>query len=280
MTYKIPEQDIANYYRDGYIVFKRIVPTTLIKELRVEADKGAAIVREINPQAQRIQPLQAHEGKLNLQPFREYAQLSDLRDAIDQLLSKDHVWAKLDIMGILLEPTQYAWCTSWHRDITAASSRLARDEFEDLVLDWQAVNQINCPLYDDECTWFVPGSHVRTLDLPGELAAVAREAELKVGWPARQDGTPQDIVQREANCQAYCQGMPGGIPLRLNAGDFALYRPFGWHLGTYLPYKKRATLHDGLFTSEYEKWWRPWIKGGSPRWIKNRPSQTPQPATV
>jgi hypothetical protein len=274
MTYKIPEQDIAGYYRNGYIVFKRIIPTTLIKELRVEADKAAAIVRAANPQAQRIQPLQAHEGKINLQPFRDYAQLSDVRDAIDQLLSKDQRWANLDVMGILLEPTQYAWCTSWHRDITAASSRLPREEFEALVLDWQAVNQVNCPLYDDECTWFVPGSHVRTLDMPGELTVAARDAELKVGWGARKDGEPDDLIQREANCQTYCEGMPGGIPLRLNAGDFALYRPFGWHLGSYLPYKKRATLHDAMFQPDYEAWWRKWIKGESPRWSRKRATET------
>lgn len=277
MTYKIPEQDIAGYYRDGYIVFKRIIPTTLIRELRIEADKAAAIARAANPQAQRIQPLEAHAEKINLAPFRDYAELPALRDAVDQLLSKEHTWANLDVMGILLEPSHYAWCTSWHRDITTQSSRLPREEFEALVLDWHAVNQINCPLYDDECTWFVPGSHVRTLDLPGELSAVARDAELKVGWGARKDGAPEDLIAREANCEAYCKGMPGGIPLRLNTGDFALYRPFGWHLGTYLPYKKRATLHDIMFSPAFETWWRQWSKGGSPRWNKN---PTPQAAAV
>jgi hypothetical protein len=277
MTYKIPDQDIADYYHHGFIVFKRILPTSLIKDLRIEADKAAAIIRAQNPQAQRIQPLQAHDGKINLQPFRDFAQLPALRDAIDQLLSKDHTWGNLDVMGILLEPTQYAWCTSWHRDITAESSRLPIDEFEELVLDWKTVNQINCPLYDDECTWFVPGSHVRTFDLPGERTAAAREADLKVGWMARKEGAPDDLIQREANCDTYCKAMPGGIPLRLCAGDFALYRPFGWHLGTYLPYKKRATLHDAMFTPHYETWWRQWIKGGSPRWSK-KPAPVPAPA--
>ena len=45
--------------------------------------------------------------------------------------------------------------------------------------------------------------------------------------------------------------MPGAVQLRLNAGDFALYRSSAWHLGNYVPYRKRATLHDFCGTPEY-----------------------------
>ena len=50
--------------------------------------------------------------------------------------------------------------------------------------------------------------------------------------------------------------MPGAVRLRLNAGDCAVYRNTLWHLGSYLPYRKRATLHDAVETPEYAAWWR------------------------
>jgi len=165
---------------------------------------------------------------------------------------------------VLINPTQTPWCTSWHRDMTLQSSRLPADEFQDIMLDWNSANQINCPLYDDDCTWFVPGSHLRARDLPGETAAAQAHGDLH--WmPKDKAGDP---VERERRCLNYTMAMPGAVQLRLNAGDFAMYRPIGWHTGNYTPSKKRATLHDALFTLVYEKWWRQWISGGSPRWTR------------
>lgn len=48
--------------------------------------------------------------------------------------------------------------------------------------------------------------------------------------------------------------MPGAKRLYLEAGDLALYRSTLWHIGNYVPYKKRATLHDNAMTPEYVAW--------------------------
>lgn len=48
--------------------------------------------------------------------------------------------------------------------------------------------------------------------------------------------------------------MPGAVPLHLEAGDFALYRSTLWHIGNYVSYSKRATLHDSAMTPEFEEW--------------------------
>ena len=48
--------------------------------------------------------------------------------------------------------------------------------------------------------------------------------------------------------------MPGAVQLHLEAGDFCLYRNTLWHLGNYLPYRRRATLHDAVDTDEFFAW--------------------------
>jgi len=261
MTYKVPEQDIASYYRDGYIVFRQILPATLVTDLRREVDKAYPIARaKSGPDAQRIQPIASYADKLDLKPFNDYAQLPALREAIDQVLSPNHTWGDLSVMGVLLSPEATPWCTAWHRDMTLQTSRLSPVEFQDIMLDWNSANQINAPLYDDSCTWFVPGSHLRARDLPEELAA--QHAPVDYGVKSK----ITDPAEKERACFNYSRGMPGAVQLHLNAGDFALYRPIGWHIGNYVPYRKRATLHDALFTPVYKTWWKQWIAGGSPKW--------------
>lgn len=269
MSRRIPEQDIAGFYRDGYIIFRGILPDSLVRDLRSACDKAVQIARRIGgSQAQRLQPVQKYEGELNLLPFRDYAQLPALHDALRSLLTPEHSHGRLDIMGVLLEPEDRAWCTKWHRDITLKSSRLTAEDFHGLMLDWDCVNQVNCPLYDDDCTWFVPGSHLRMRDLPGELEAAAATMGVAGGQETAEERRNMDPVTLERACLKYTKSMPGAVQLKLHAGDFALYRPIGWHLGNYVPYKKRATLHDGVFTPRYEEWWRQWRAGGAPRWEK------------
>ncbi|MBI3831054.1 MAG: phytanoyl-CoA dioxygenase family protein [Planctomycetes bacterium] len=268
MPYALRDADVANYYKEGYIVFRQILPTALIRDLRRECEKALRIARRVSgAQAQRLQPVQQYADELDLRPFKDYADLPPLRAAIAALLTPRHVYGHADVCGVLFEPEHVPWCTDWHRDITLESSRLPAEDFQELLLDWNFSNQINCPLYDDACTWFVPGSHLRPQNLPGESAAAKQPAG--VGWATRNaDATAVDLVERERACLNYTQGMPGAVQLRLHAGDFCLYRSLGWHIGNYVPYMKRATLHDKVFTPEYEVWWRQWIKGGSPRWEK------------
>lgn len=271
MTYKIPEQDIASYRRDGYIVFKRIIPPSLITDLRVQAEKAAAIVRAKDPQAQRIQPVGSYADQLDMKPFQDFAQLPAINDALQQVTTPEHYYGKLDVLGILLEPSKDAWCTSWHRDISLESSKLSLEDFEELIYDWNTAHQINSPLYDDECTWYVPGSHLRSFDLPGETALIQQPKEIGVGWPGqKQQGA--DAITRELSCDKYTRAMPGAVQLRLMAGDFALYRASGWHTGNYVPYKRRATLHDAVFNPRHEIWWRNWGKGIRTPWRQKPPT--------
>ena len=53
---------------------------------------------------------------------------------------------------------------------------------------------------------------------------------------------------------AGCGGAGESSGLLLAAGDFCLYRNSLWHLGNYVPYAQRATLHDAVDTDEFESW--------------------------
>ena len=108
-------------------------------------------------------------------------------------------------------------------------------------------NQINCPLYEDNCTWYVPGSHLRD-DLPDEIDAA--------GAPLPPEDEPCET--RERTCLEYTQAMPRSERLYMDAGDFALYHPNGWHLGNYLPGRRRVTIHDFAPTPRLLDWYDRW----------------------
>lgn len=248
----VTDVDRSRFFRDGYIVFRQLLPTSLITDLRSRTDHATALARHRHgEQAQRLQPLQQYDDELDLQPFRDFVELPQLRAALDAALSADHVPMGLSVLALFVEPATRPYCTDWHRDITLQSSGLELAEFRRLLLDWQCVNQINCPLYDDSSTWFVPGSHLREYDLPGEAEAA------NAVWIAPQS----DAATQERLCWDYAAAMPGAVQLHLNAGDLALYRPSGWHLGNYAPHRKRATLHTVVSTPQYSEWWHAWVAG-------------------
>ena len=53
---------------------------------------------------------------------------------------------------------------------------------------------------------------------------------------------------------ALLRSMPGAVQIHLDAGDFCLYRNTLWHLGNYVPYRIRSTLHDAVDTEEFAAW--------------------------
>src|SRR6185503_6040797 len=93
MAYTLRDEDIANYYKEGYIVFRQILPTALIGDLRRECDKAVQIARRVGGgQAQRLQPIQKYEGEMDMKPFNDYAELPALHEAIAALLTPGHVY--------------------------------------------------------------------------------------------------------------------------------------------------------------------------------------------
>ena len=250
MPFRFSEQHIEGYYHHGCTVFRGILPPALIKELRAVTDQAREIAREQRGgQVQRIQPVGKYADRLNLKPFQDYVQLPELNDALQRVLSPHHTLAGVDRLAVLLEPAEHSYCTAWHRDITEQSAGVDAREMRELQKDATFFTQVNCPLYTDTCTWYVPGSDGRP-DVSGEQEAAAQAPKL--------DG--KSDAERERLCLEYCQSMPRAMQFVLEPGDFALYRPNGWHIGSYAPYRKRATLHDGVWKPETRMWYQRWFK--------------------
>ena len=45
--------------------------------------------------------------------------------------------------------------------------------------------------------------------------------------------------------------MPDAVQLVLNPGDFCIYRNIGWHIGNYIPYRTRMTIHTQCDTPSF-----------------------------
>lgn len=252
MAFKFCDSMIHDYWQQGYVCFRNILPASLVRDLRVECDKARRLAHEINgPQAQRLQPVTKYGDRLNLKPFYDYSELPVLVDAVNRLLGPFTGPVKpatMSVLGVLVEPLERPRQHGWHRD--GVSDHVLPDQKKaDLQKAWgervlrpYGGNQINCAIYPDSCLWYVPGSHLRYHDLPGERQL------FDYNTPG---GNPFDSMQgSEAELERIyieeCQRFPGAQCMHLYPGDYLLYRSNAWHTGLYFTYQPRATLHDSL----------------------------------
>jgi hypothetical protein len=241
LTFHYTEQHRTEYSTDGVTILRGIIPATLLSDLRREAEKARAIARlEHGPRAQRLQPVWPYEG-LDLQPFRDFLILPELRATVEEILGTEH--RPSDRMAVFLDPERDAWCTAWHRDWGNVPG-IDLDAYFKCVADLRMFNQLNAALYDDHSLWVVPSSD-RRADTDEERAAFA---SYPPPTPVLDDA--MSASEREVACIDYAHRMPGGMPVTLFAGDVAFYRACIWHLGCYIPYTRRATLHDSFLCEE------------------------------
>jgi hypothetical protein len=153
------EQLREAYVTDGFTVLRGLIPASLLADLRRETDIAREIARtQKGPQTQRLQPVYAYE-ELDPRPFRDFLNLPELQATVEGILGKGHTQS--DIMGVLLEPAEAAWCTHWHRDWGYNHPDVDREAFFRVISNLRLFNQLNAALYDDHSLWVVPGSHAR-----------------------------------------------------------------------------------------------------------------------
>ncbi len=246
MAFRQSERHADELQTHGYTVFRGIVPPSLIDDLREACTEGRDRVRALRGvQVQRFQPISAFD--LSPQPFQDFRELPELGEAIRRALTREHTYGDPSQMGVLLEPGESAWCTHWHRDSRDNQPHMSLASWKAAFSDWRCFGQSNCPLYADSSLWVVPGSHVRP-DLPREtLRCPSRPVE-------RPDLEAASPAARERRCREYAESMPGALQVHLAAGDYCLYRSVMWHMGSYLPYTRRATLHDFVDTPTFAAW--------------------------
>ncbi len=246
MVYRYSDRQREEYITDGFTILRGLIPAALLTDLRRETDTARTIARnKYGPQAQRLQPVYAYE-ELDSRPFRDFLGLPEMRATVEGILGPDH--RPSDIMGVLLEPAQNAWCTHWHRDWGYNAPHVDLEAFFRSVTDLRMHNQLNAALYDDHSLWVVPGSHARE-DTQEERAPFPR-----IPPPGPELNAGMAPAERELTCLNYVRQMPGAIPVTLFAGDVAFYRACQWHIGAYVPYTRRATLHDGFYCAEDYAW--------------------------
>ena len=201
---------IDEYLANGYQIFRNIIPPSLLADLRCQADIARDLAHQLNGrQTQRIQPLDQYGDRIDLQPFRDYVELPVLKDAVEALLGPGYTHGHLHVMGLLVEPLDHPWHCGWHRDGVvevpiAGRDQEVRDSVNEVWHDLRIFNQVNCALYADSCTWFVPGSHLRSFDLPGAQPMHLNAGDFMIyrshGWhtglylPYQPRATIHDIV--------------------------------------------------------------------------------------
>jgi hypothetical protein len=259
MAIEIRDEMFAEYFSRGYLILRNVIPPALLKDLRREAAKARDLAHSLHgPMSQRIQPIAKYADKVDQKPFQDYCELPDLTDAVSKLFGAKCTHGHRDIMGLLIEPKEKPWNQGWHRDGPVEVPLAAQDEplmrrLDAFVLDLRAFNQVNCALYNDCSTWYVPGSHLRARDLPGERQTVgAPEVTSELEGMSNEE--------REVRNIQHARNFPGAVQTQLGPGDYMIYRNLAWHCGNYVPYTPRATIHDTIkFVDPPEQhsggWW-------------------------
>jgi ectoine hydroxylase-related dioxygenase (phytanoyl-CoA dioxygenase family) len=246
MSYRYTEQNREEYLHAGFTILRGLIPAALLADLRRETDRAREIARtQHGAQAQRLQPVYSYP-ELNPQPFRDFLNLPELRKTVDNILGAD--FQQTDNMGVLLEPAEKPWTTHWHRDWGYNVDGMDLEQFFEAAKNWNTFNQFNAALYDDHSLWAVPGSQNR------EDTEEERRAFPHVPPPGPEFTETMTLPERELTCSTYARKMPGAVPVALLAGDCAFYRASIWHIGVYIPYTKRATLHDNFFGPDDLRW--------------------------
>ena len=249
----ITEEDRRKYREEGYHIIPQVIPASLLKDLRREAARAQEIARRIDgPQAQRISILGNYSDELDMSAFNAFDEIEGLEQAIRDLLTPEHFLQPTAEATILFAPRDRPWSTEWHRDFRdhieeEPWKQYLADSWEATSNDFKLWNQVNCPLYEDNSTWYVPGSFKRTSNTPQENALYASSTQEKL----RDESNEISDEALELYCLNYCQAMPDAVQLVLNPGDFCIYRNVGWHIGNYVPYRKRMTIHTQCDTREF-----------------------------
>lgn len=262
--------DRQAYTRDGFFIFRDLIPHADLPELRAMTEDARRIARATGGgQTQRIDP-PLLVSRVDLEPYHRLRRGVG-RDAVRALLGDGFELGYDCYAGsrdpwhyptVLLEPAHRPWAIPWHRDWRDNYNHLPglRDAWETLRGDAQMFTQCNWALYEDRSLWVVPGSHARE-DTPAEAAVLASyPGELKLQFPA---GVAEGIEslppeRQEAAWEEVVRAMPGALRVELAPGDLVIYRNGILHTGSYTPRAIRATLHDGIMTDAFHAWKDRW----------------------
>lgn len=211
--------------------------------------------RSADRNIQRVQPLQhcpAVENPKWIRAFYDNAALDRALAAIfghcidpPPRMSHDR-----QITALLIAPLDNWWSTGLHRDYRDFLAGLDIAHWRSKSTDLRLFNQINIPLLPDTSLWVVPGSHRRD-DRDAEVRMVASRSRY-----ARCRTAPPGAAERDSRRHELAEGLRrcGAVRIDAEPGDLVLYRSNMLHCGVYEPDTNRLTLHDAVYSSEWERY--------------------------
>ncbi|KZS95274.1 hypothetical protein SISNIDRAFT_452631 [Sistotremastrum niveocremeum HHB9708] len=222
----------ARYLEDGYVILRNLVSEQEMKDLTEACTRAEVLVREAGWPFRRsvgkqFPPYSDEPDSWGIQhvmhpalgepAFARWYSSDAICDVAKELLGCSEEDLQMELFNILINPERHDFALRWHRDDVKEDA----SESEEVV----ALNvsqygiQWNTALYDDDCLFVVPGSHI----MPRTAAQRVQSLSLD---------PPKDPL-----------AMPGAIKVALKAGETVFYNQNILHCATYSPSKKRATLH-------------------------------------
>jgi ectoine hydroxylase-related dioxygenase (phytanoyl-CoA dioxygenase family) len=157
-------------------------------------------------------------------------------NAVEELIGPNLIVNNASILAAN-EGTEYS--LGWHRDII----QIPQEEIEDWIFSPERFHnsvQINLPLVDENALWVVPGSHNRPNTEEENKAFAGSKHYAPIGAE-----------------------MPGGIPVKLKAGQAVLYNNNLIHRGYTEKMKiPRRTLHMGYHSAKFPPTWHFYLLNG------------------
>ena len=150
-------------------------------------------------------------------------------EVVENLLGPDLI---VNNASILAANAGTSYSLGWHRDII----QIPEEEIEDRLFSPERFHnsvQINLPLVDENSLWVVPGSHNRP-----------NLEEENIAFSGSKHYAPVGVE------------MPGGIPVKLKAGQAVFYNNNLIHRGYSEKMKiPRRTIHMGYHSSAFPPTW-------------------------
>ena len=234
------------FLKDGYVIVD-ILPDQEVKDFRVimdtllNPDKKAEDKKEHSSSFQHLGDEIANFGqearqyyfhlltKPGTEPIHHAFHHPKVLEVVENLLGPDLI---VNNASILAANAGTSYSLGWHRDII----QIPEEEIEDWLFSPERFHnsvQINLPLVDENSLWVVPGSHNRP-NLEEENKAFAGSNHY----------APVGVE------------MPGGIPVKLKAGQAVFYNNNLIHRGYSEKMEiPRRTIHMGYHSSAFPPTW-------------------------
>ena len=216
---------------DGFILLRQVIPPEQLTPLRSTIETLVERQKEIWARERQPDDPAGGQWETGAQP-----RLSHYQNLIDDATANTvEVWRHKNTLGVsrqlmsvpeqtgiagmmlMCSPQRDHGPAAWHRDIHPIDMAPLANLQADLMENGPKYLQWNIPLYDDDVLWVVPGSHRR-------LNSAAENEQL--------GSDPH-------------RPLPGGVPVKLEAGDGVVYINYLLHWGSNYSAKLRRTLHGG-----------------------------------